>query len=62
MLAIIPGVPGPAQILIFLVIILLLFGSRVPGAMRSLGSSVVEFNKGVKDAEDDDAEKPKEDS
>ena len=62
MLAIIPGVPGPAQILIFLVIILLLFGSRLPGAMRSLGSSVVEFNKGVKDAEDDDAEKPKEDS
>lgn len=62
MLAIIPGVPGPAQILIFLVIILLLFGSRLPGAMRSLGSSVVEFKKGVKDAEDDDAEKPKEDS
>ena len=62
MLAIIPGVPGPAQMLIFLVIILLLFGSRLPGAMRSLGSSVVEFKKGVKDAEDDDAEKPKEDS
>lgn len=62
MLAIIPGVPGPAQILIFLVIILLLFGSRLPGAMRSLGSSVVEFKKGVKEAEDDDAEKPKEDS
>ena len=62
MLAIIPGVPGPAQILIFLVIILLLFGSRLPGAMRSLGSSVVEFKKGVKDAEDDDAENPKEDS
>ena len=34
-----PGVPGPVQILIFLVIILLLFGSRLPGAMRSLGSA-----------------------
>lgn len=52
MLAILPGVPGPAQILIFLVIILLLFGSRLPGAMRSLGSSIVEFKKGVRDGED----------
>jgi len=57
-----PGVPGPVQILIFLVIILLLFGKRLPGAMRSLGSSVVEFKKGAKEAEEGDAEKPNEDS
>lgn len=55
-----PGVPGPVQIIIFLVIILLLFGNRLPGAMRSLGSSVTEFKKGTREAEENDSEKRKE--
>jgi sec-independent protein translocase protein TatA len=45
--------PGPLELIIFGVIILLLFGSRLPGIMRSMGSSVSEFKKGVRDSEDD---------
>lgn len=40
------------QLLIVLVIALLLFGNRLPGVMRSLGKSVVEFKKGVNGIED----------
>ena len=32
---------------------LLLFGNRLPGMMRSLGRSVVEFKKGVNGIEED---------
>ncbi|MES2788512.1 MAG: twin-arginine translocase TatA/TatE family subunit [Planctomycetota bacterium] len=45
--------PGPLELIIFGVIILVLFGSRLPGIMRSMGSSVSEFKKGVRDSEDD---------
>jgi sec-independent protein translocase protein TatA len=38
--------------LIFLVIVLLLFGSRLPSLARSLGLSIVEFKKGMKELED----------
>ena len=44
---------GPWEIVIFCVIILLLFGKRLPGVMRSVGKSIVEFKKGVKGIEDD---------
>jgi sec-independent protein translocase protein TatA len=53
--------PGPVQFLIFGAIILLLFGNRIPGAMRSLGSSIVEFKKGVKDDSNDDDSNDNED-
>ena len=53
MLAVITGMPGWVEIFIFGMIILLLFGSRLPGAMRALGTSVVEFKKGTKEAEAD---------
>ncbi|HXT58705.1 MAG TPA: twin-arginine translocase TatA/TatE family subunit [Pirellulales bacterium] len=33
-------------------IILLLFGNRLPGLMRSLGRSVVEFKHGVREIEE----------
>jgi sec-independent protein translocase protein TatA len=46
------GMPGPFELMIVAGIVLLLFGSRLPGAMRNLGRSVVEFKKGVKDIED----------
>ena len=55
--------PGPIQMLIVLAVILLLFGgTRLPKLMRSLGQSVVEFKKGVKDIKDieEDAEKNEE--
>lgn len=47
------GVPGIWELLIVAVIVLLLFGKRLPTVMRSLGSSIVEFKKGVHGIEDD---------
>jgi sec-independent protein translocase protein TatA len=37
---------------ILLGIVLLLFGGRLPALARSLGQSIVEFKKGVKEIED----------
>jgi sec-independent protein translocase protein TatA len=42
---------GPWQLLILLGIVLLLFGSRLPSVARSLGQSIVEFKKGMKEIE-----------
>ncbi len=47
------GFGGGLEWLIVAGIVLLLFGKRVPGVMRSLGKSIVEFKKGVKGIEDD---------
>ncbi|MFV0444801.1 MAG: twin-arginine translocase TatA/TatE family subunit [Planctomycetaceae bacterium] len=44
---------GPWQILIFALIVLLLFGSRLPQTMRSLGKSVNEFKKGIREGEEE---------
>jgi sec-independent protein translocase protein TatA len=44
--------PGPLQMLIVLAIVLLLFGNRLPSLARSLGQSLIEFKKGVKEIED----------
>jgi sec-independent protein translocase protein TatA len=44
---------GSTELLIVAGIMLLLFGNRLPGVMRSLGTSIVEFKKGVKGIEDD---------
>ncbi len=43
---------GP-EIIVFLVIVLLLFGNRLPGAMKSLGQSVTQFKKGMNEPEED---------
>lgn len=43
---------GPIQVAIVLLIVLLLFGSRLPALARSLGQSITEFKKGVKGIED----------
>jgi sec-independent protein translocase protein TatA len=40
---------GPMELVIVAGVTLLLFGSRLPGAMRSLGRGVVEFKKGLND-------------
>jgi sec-independent protein translocase protein TatA len=42
---------GWPELLLFAGVVLLLFGSRLPSVMRSLGQSVTEFKKGTKDAE-----------
>lgn len=39
---------GGYEWIIILVVALLLFGHRIPGMARSLGSGIVEFKKGLK--------------
>lgn len=51
---------GPMEILIVGVIVLLLFGNRLPSVMRSMGRGIVEFKKGVQGIEDDIDEAVKE--
>lgn len=46
------GTPGLAELVVIGVIVLLLFGKRLPGVMKSLGQSIVEFKKGVNDDSD----------
>ena len=47
-----PGMPGVFELIIVAGIILLLFGKRLPSAMRSLGQSIVEFKKGINEPDD----------
>ena len=47
------GMPGGVEWLIFGVVMLLLFGRRLPELARSFGKSIVEFKKGVRDITDD---------
>lgn len=49
---------GPWQMLILLAIVLLLFGNRLPDTMRSLGKSMNEFKKGVREGEKEDEDEP----
>ena len=53
------GFPGGAELLIVAFIILILFGSRLPNVMRSLGQGITEFKKGVKGIEEDIEESAK---
>jgi sec-independent protein translocase protein TatA len=46
---------GPMELLIVAGIVLLLFGSRLPKVMRSLGEGIVEFKRGVQGIEDQGA-------
>ena len=48
---------GPQELLILGIIVLLLFGNRLPSVMRSLGRGVVEFKKGVSGEDDEDDDK-----
>lgn len=51
---------SPLGMLVMLVVVLLLFGNRLPELMRSLGRSVVEFKKGVNEVDDEESgERPK---
>lgn len=50
-----PTIPGGAELIIILVIILLLFGAkRIPDLAKSLGSGVREFRRGTSGSEDHD--------
>jgi len=51
--AFIGPISGPFGYAVVAIIALLLFGNRLPGMMRSLGRSVVEFKKGVNGIEED---------
>jgi len=48
--------PGPVEITIIGIIAILLFGNRVPKLARSLGSSIVEFKKGISGVTEDTKE------
>jgi len=47
------GMPGPVELLIILAIGLLIFGRRLPEVGRSLGKSIVEFKRGVRDIQNE---------
>lgn len=57
------GLPGGMELVILLLIVLLLFGKRLPSAMMSLGQSFGAFKKGIKegneDANNSDVESPR---
>jgi sec-independent protein translocase protein TatA len=44
---------SPFHWLVVAVVVLLLFGNRLPQVMRSLGQGVVEFKKGLQGVEDE---------
>ncbi len=47
------AMPGLPEIFIVGLVLLLLFGSRLPSVMRNLGRGIVEFKKGISSLEDD---------
>lgn len=47
------GLPGGTEWIIILIVALLIFGSRLPQVMRSVGKSIQEFKKGLNEAEDE---------
>ena len=47
------GMPGPLELIVIGLVVLLFFGNRLPSVMRSLGSGITEFKKGVKGVEED---------
>ena len=48
---------GAGELILFSVVVLLLFGSRLPSVMRSLGQSVTSFKSGLREEEQKPDEK-----
>ena len=48
------GMPGIQELVIIAIIVLILFGSRLPSVMRNLGRGVTEFKKGVQGVDEED--------
>jgi len=50
---------GMPEMIVIAIIVLLLFGNRLPSVMKSLGQSITEFKKGTREGvNDSDADKP----
>lgn len=47
------SMPGGMEWLVILIVGLLIFGRRLPDVARSIGKSITEFKKGMKDVQDD---------
>lgn len=48
------SMPGPMEVIVILVVVLLLFGAkRLPEIGRALGEGIREFKKSIKGLEDD---------
>lgn len=45
------GIPGGWEWIVILAVVLLLFGHRLPGMARNLGSGITQFKRGLKDGE-----------
>lgn len=43
------GMPGGWEWIAILLVVLVLFGHRIPGMARNLGSGISEFKRGLKD-------------
>lgn len=52
------AIPSHWSMILLLVVVLLLFGNRIPAMARSLGSGIVEFKKGLRGDGDDDKKGP----
>jgi sec-independent protein translocase protein TatA len=48
------GFGGPMELTVIAVIVLVLFGNRLPSAAKSLGQSFSAFKKGIKEGAEDD--------
>ena len=45
---------GPQELIIVAIIVLILFGSRLPSVMHSMGKGITQFKKGLNDTSEDD--------
>jgi sec-independent protein translocase protein TatA len=45
--------PGPLEIVVIAIVALLLFGRRLPEVGKNLGRGIVEFKRGLREAEDE---------
>lgn len=56
------NLPGGMEWIVILIVGLLLFGRRLPDVARSLGKSIVEFKKGIREVREDIDDQSKSDT